>query len=118
MANLQKTGQSIDEQNQHTSSLVVLMRGTFAFHAQLNFRCIAEWKTANPCGCWFHRGDVSPMLAFRWMQPVCFKANDVSFPKESPEELGHFVGMVEDAGHAMTFEAWKKRQTKQQTDQS
>ena len=48
-------------------------------------------------------GDTSLMLAFRWMQPVHFKTNDVSFPKESPEELGHCVGVAEDVGHAMTF---------------
>ena len=57
-------------------------------------------------------GDMSPMLAFRWMQPVHFKANGVSFPKESPEELGHFVGTAEDVGHAMTFKIWNKKTNK------
>ena len=54
-------------------------------------------------------GDISPILAFKWMQPVYFKANNVSFPEESPEELGHFVGVAENVGHAMTFKIWNKK---------
>ena len=43
------------------------------------------------------------------MQPVHFKANDASFPEDSPEELGHFVGVAESVGHAMTFKIWNKK---------
>ena len=34
---------------------------------------------------------------------MCFKVNDLSFPKDSPEELGCVVGFAENVGHAMTF---------------
>ena len=54
-------------------------------------------------------GDVSPTPAFKWMQPVHFKANDVSFPEDSPEELGCFVGVAKSVGHAMTFKVWNKK---------
>ena len=54
-------------------------------------------------------GDMSPTLAFKWMQPVYFKANDTSFPEDSLEELGHFVGFAETVGHAMTFRVWNKK---------
>jgi hypothetical protein len=47
--------------------------------------------------------DVSPLLWFHWYQPVFFKVDHASFPIESPEALGYFVGIAPHCGHAMTF---------------
>ena len=47
--------------------------------------------------------DVSPLLRFHWYQPVFYKVDHASFPSESPEALGYFVGIVPHCGHVMTF---------------
>jgi len=47
--------------------------------------------------------DVSPLLRFRWYQPVFYALDDVSFPSSSKEALGYFVGLSTNCGHAMTF---------------
>jgi hypothetical protein len=47
--------------------------------------------------------DCSPLLRFRWWEEVYFKLDDLDFPSESPELKGHFVGISEHVGHAMTF---------------
>ncbi len=47
--------------------------------------------------------DVSPLLRFHWYQPVFYTVDDPSFPSESPEALGYFVGISTHCGHAMTF---------------
>jgi len=46
---------------------------------------------------------VSPLLRFHWYQPVLYSVNHPSFPSESPEALGHFVGIAPHCGHTMTF---------------
>jgi hypothetical protein len=40
---------------------------------------------------------------FHWWEEVYFKLDDSDFPSESPELKGHFVGISEHVGHAMTF---------------
>ena len=47
--------------------------------------------------------DVSPLLRFHWYQPVFYTVDDPSFPSESPEAFGYFVGISTHCGHAMTF---------------
>jgi len=47
--------------------------------------------------------DVSPLLRFYWYQPVLYNVDNASFPSESHESLGYFVGVVTHCGHAMTF---------------
>ena len=47
--------------------------------------------------------DVSPLLRFHWYQPVFYAVNDPSFPSESKESLGYFVGIATHCGHVMTF---------------
>jgi hypothetical protein len=47
--------------------------------------------------------DCSPLLRFHWWEEVYFKLDDSDFPSESPELKGHFVGISEHVGHAMTF---------------
>ena len=53
-------------------------------------------------------GDISALLPFRWLEPVYYKAQDSSFPSESPEYFGYWVGISEHVGHAMTFKIWNK----------
>ena len=48
-------------------------------------------------------GDISALLSFKWMEPVYYKIEDLSFPSESPEGSGYWVGIAEDVGHAMTY---------------
>jgi hypothetical protein len=47
--------------------------------------------------------DISPLLRFSWYQPVYYKVDDSDFLSETREERGHFVGIAENVGHAMTF---------------
>jgi hypothetical protein len=47
--------------------------------------------------------DISPLLLFDFYKPVYYKANESSFPSESMEKHGCFVGISENAGHVLTF---------------
>jgi hypothetical protein len=47
--------------------------------------------------------DISPLLRFRFWEPVYYKLDDSTFPSESHEKLGRFVGIAENAGHFMAF---------------
>ena len=47
--------------------------------------------------------DISPLLRFYWWQTVYYKVDDSDFPSDSRELRGHFVGIAEHVGHALTF---------------
>ena len=47
--------------------------------------------------------DISPLLRFRWYEPVYYPTDDASFPSDPVEQRGRFVGIAENVGHAMTF---------------
>ena len=47
--------------------------------------------------------DISPLLRFQWWEPVYYKVDDSDYPSDSRERRGHFVGIAEHCGHAMTF---------------
>ena len=47
--------------------------------------------------------DISPLLAFAWWEPVYYKVDDSSFPSDTREKRGRFVGIAENVGHRMTF---------------
>ena len=47
--------------------------------------------------------DISPILRFRWYEPVYYKLDDYHFASESRELRGRFVGIAENVGHAMTI---------------
>ena len=47
--------------------------------------------------------DISPLLRFRFMEPVYYKVDDSDFPSESRERRGYFVGFAEHVGHYMTI---------------
>jgi hypothetical protein len=47
--------------------------------------------------------DISPLLCFHFWEPVYYKLDDSDFLSNSREKHGHFVGISESVGHAMTF---------------
>jgi hypothetical protein len=47
--------------------------------------------------------NISPLLCFHFWEPVYYKFDNSDFPSDSREKLGHFVGISESVGHAMTF---------------
>jgi hypothetical protein len=47
--------------------------------------------------------NISPIFCYSWYQPVYYKVDDSDFPSKTREERGHFVGIAENVGHAMTF---------------
>ena len=47
--------------------------------------------------------DISSILQYDFYEPVYYKAHESSFPSESVEKLGRFVGVSENVGHALTF---------------
>ena len=47
--------------------------------------------------------DISPLLRFSFYQPVYYKQDDSTFPSESAQAYGRFVGIAENVGHDMTF---------------
>ena len=48
--------------------------------------------------------DISPLLHFSFWDPVYYKFNDSDFPSGSTEGRGHWVGITENVGHAMTYQ--------------
>ena len=49
--------------------------------------------------------DISAIMQYQFWEPVYYQASesDISFPSNSPEKLGQFVGFAESVGHALTF---------------
>jgi len=47
--------------------------------------------------------DISPILQFHFWEPVYYALEDASFPSDANEKSGHFVGIVETVGDALTF---------------
>lgn len=47
--------------------------------------------------------DISIMLRFYFYEPVFFRIHEPSFPSQTREARGHFVGFSETVGHAMTY---------------
>ena len=47
--------------------------------------------------------DISILLHFRWYEKVYFREDETSFPSESGERSGRFVGFADNVGNALTF---------------
>ncbi len=47
--------------------------------------------------------DISALLQFTFYEKVYYKTVETSFPSESPEEVGHFVGIEPNVGNALTY---------------
>jgi len=54
---------------------------------------------------WLHgvTPDITVLLQFQFWEPVYYTRYDTKFPADSTEDLGRFVGIAENVGHAMTF---------------
>ena len=61
-----------------------------------------EWKTPMQM-LTGETSDISIILQFQFWEKVYYTRVDSSFPSESTEEAGHFVGFSESVGDAMTF---------------
>ena len=49
------------------------------------------------------KADVSALMQFRWFAPVLYHTHDASFPSQSPEKLGRWVGVATNIGDALTY---------------
>jgi hypothetical protein len=47
--------------------------------------------------------DISPLLFFKWYEPVYYKLDDSDFLSNLKEKRGRWVGVSEHVSHAMTF---------------
>ena len=47
--------------------------------------------------------DISALLHYDWYQPVYYREEEPHFPSKPVEKYGHFVGIAENVGHALTF---------------
>ena len=56
--------------------------------------------------------DISPLLLYRFWEPVCYNAVDPGFPSEDVEKVGRFVGTAESVGHALTFKVFNEETQK------
>jgi hypothetical protein len=56
--------------------------------------------------------DISALIAFQWMEPVYYRLNDSTFPSDTTEALGYWIGVAEHVGHAMTYSIWNKQTDK------
>jgi hypothetical protein len=83
-----------------TTWLLALMYVCFVLNftasAALNWRTPTEVLTGST-------PDISPLLRFAWWDPVYYMMDDSSFPSDSRERRGRFVGISEHVGHAMTY---------------
>lgn len=46
---------------------------------------------------------VSALMQFRWYEPVLYHVTDVSFPSQSTEKQGRWVGVADYIGDALTY---------------
>ena len=47
--------------------------------------------------------DLSALLWFSWYEKVYYREDETSFPSETKESSGCFVGFAPNVGHALTF---------------
>ena len=52
--------------------------------------------------------DISALLRFHFYEEVFYKINEDTFPSDSKEEKGHFIGIGENVGHKLTYIIWNK----------
>jgi hypothetical protein len=74
----------------------------YVFPAQQRFFCFPDGQTLLQV-LTGSTNDISPLLFFRWYEPVHDKVDDSDFPVDSHEKCGRWVGIAEHVGHAMTF---------------
>jgi len=47
--------------------------------------------------------DISPILQFHFWEPLYYTLEDAAFPSDTNQKSGHFVGIAETVGDAVTF---------------
>jgi hypothetical protein len=61
--------------------------------------------------------DFSSILQFHFWEDICYTRVDSTFPSESNEDLGNFVGIADSAvGDAMTFIVLSRDTNKEEED--
>jgi hypothetical protein len=55
------------------------------------------------CQAYGTDNDISPMLYFSFYEPVYYLVDETTFPSESKELRGRWVGVSENVGHFMTY---------------
>jgi hypothetical protein len=74
---------------------ICILQNHLAYRS-LGWRTPIEWLFG-------YTPDISVFLQFIFYEPVLYKMRDPSFPKDSTELIGRFVGISESVGHGMTF---------------
>ena len=49
------------------------------------------------------RPDISPLLHFRWWEPIYYYDDDGGYPSQSREKRGRWVGVAENVGDVLTY---------------
>ena len=52
--------------------------------------------------------EISASLQYDWYKPFYYRQENNSFPSNSAEQLGHFVGLSKHVGHALTYKILAK----------
>ena len=65
-------------------------------YKSLGWRTPIEWLLG-------YTPDISSLLQFIFYEPVYYAMHEPSFPSDSTELIGRFVGISENVGHAMTY---------------
>jgi len=52
--------------------------------------------------------DISPLLSFRFNEPVYFLQHKQQFPSDSKEIRGRWMGVAEDVGNSLTYEIYNE----------
>ena len=55
------------------------------------------------CQAYGTNNDISPMLYFSFYEPVYYLVDEATFPSDSKELRGRWVGVSENVGHFMTY---------------
>jgi hypothetical protein len=55
------------------------------------------------CQAYGTDNDISPMLYFLFYEPVYYLVDETTFPSESKELRGRWVGVSKNVGHFMTY---------------
>jgi hypothetical protein len=70
----------------------------------LNFSACKSINWQVPMAIWDgSTPDISPLLSFEFYEEVYYLRHEYSFPTETREAQGYFVGIAQDVGHKMTY---------------
>ena len=71
----------------------------------MNHVCLSSLGDISPlhqvCG---YAQDISPLLHYRWWEPVYYNDDDAQFPSGTREKRGRWVGVAENVGDILTYQ--------------